>query len=103
LKKIFLNKLTQLFEKDFLKQAYAQAFSVKNIIKQKTGKDFFVQPIIVFSSSKAKMKFGFNKIKGVYVINRIWLSKLILEKENTLKEGDIEVIADIIKRSNIKN
>lgn len=86
----------ELFEKDFLKQAWAEAFSVRDVLKQKTGETYFVQPVIAFSNPRAKMKFGFNKIKGVYVINRKWLSNLILKEKGTLKVEEIDKIADII-------
>ncbi len=93
----------KLLEKDFLKQSWAEAYSVKNLLKQKIGRDFFVQPVIVFSNSRAKMKFGFNKVRGVYIINLNWLSKLVLRGEYALKTEDVEAITDIIEQSNIKD
>ena len=71
------------FEKDFLKQAYAEAMKLKESIKTKTGIDVFVQPILVFSSRYAKMRLGFNQIKGVYVIQKRWLNKLITQPNNS--------------------
>lgn len=98
-----LRKNGELLEKDFIKQAWAEAFSVKNFLKEKLGREIFIQPVIVFSNTKAKIKFGFKMIKGVYIIGLKWLNKLVLNDENTLKTEEIEKIADIIKQYNIKD
>lgn len=98
-----LTRDEELFEKDFLKQAWAEACLVRDLLKQKFGQDFTVKPVIVFSSPDAEIKFGFNQINGIYVIGLRWLKKLVLGGKDTLKTGDIEVIADIIEKSNIKD
>lgn len=67
------------FEKNFIKQAWAEALSAKEFISKKLGTNILVQPIIVFTNPGAKLNFGLRKIEGVYTIGLPWLNKLILE------------------------
>lgn len=94
----------ELFEeRDILKQAWAEAYSVKNLLKRELNRDFEVQPVIVFSSPDAEMRFGLNKQKGVFVINLRWLKGLVEGEKNTLRKDEIDKIADIIGKHNIKD
>lgn len=63
----------------FLKQAYAEAKTLQDLIKAKLNLDINVQPVLIFSNKFAKVRFGFNKQRGVYVIQKAWLNKLITE------------------------
>lgn len=89
----------ELFEKDFLKQAWAEAYSVRDFLKLKINQDYFVQPVIVFSSPYAKMKFGFKKVDGVYVVNLRLLIDLILGRKGTFEVNEIDKIFNVIKGS----
>lgn len=85
---------------NFLKQAYAEAKTLQDLIKAKLNLDIYVQPVLVFSNKFAKVRFGFNKQKGVYVIQKAWLKKLLIEthvqsldNENAQKiKGILEVV-----------
>jgi hypothetical protein len=66
-------------EKDFLSQAYAEAKTLEEIIKSKTNLSINVQPVLVFSNKFAKVRFGLSKQKGVYVVQKAWLNKLLVE------------------------
>jgi len=59
-------------KKDFLKQVKSEALQIHNFLKQKTGLDIFVKPILVFSGY-ASMSFGLRPIDGVYVIGKSFL------------------------------
>ena len=67
------------FEKDFLGQSYAEAKTLEDIIKSKVELDIRVQPVLVFSSKFTKVGLGLSRYKGVYVVQRGWLNKLITE------------------------
>jgi hypothetical protein len=41
--------------------------------------DINVQPVLVFSNKFAKVRFGLNQQKGVYIIQKAWLKKLLTE------------------------
>lgn len=89
----------ELFEeKDFFKQAWAEAYAFRDFLKQKVNHEFLVQPVIVFDSLDTELHFGFNKIKGVYVIHADWLRRLILNTFlERLETSLIEQVADVLK------
>lgn len=66
-------------EKDFLGQAYSEAKTLQKLIKSNLGLDIRVQPVLVFSDKYAKVRLGLNKYKGVYVVQKAWLTKLLTE------------------------
>lgn len=70
------------FEKNFLGQAYAEAKTLEELVKSKTNLDIRVQPVAVFSNKYAKVRLGLNPYKGVYVIQKEWLIKLLTETRN---------------------
>lgn len=77
---------------DFIKQAHAQMYAVKDRIRDRLGREMFVQPIIVFSSQKARLRFGLRKQKGVYVIGKTWLADLLTGGYTRLSASQIENI-----------
>jgi hypothetical protein len=80
------NRLLQnghVMEKDILNQVWAENYAVRDLIKSKTGIDITPQPVIVFSSPHASLHFGFNKVKGVYVIGKKWINDLITQHLTT--------------------
>jgi hypothetical protein len=71
------------FEKNFLGQAYAEAKTLQERIKSELGLNIPVQPVLVFSSKWAKVRLGLKEYKGVYVIQKGWLIKLLTETHNS--------------------
>jgi hypothetical protein len=65
--------------KKFLAEAREEAEAARNLIKEKLNILIKVQPVLVFSNSKADVKYRFYKIEEVYVVQKNWLSKLISE------------------------
>ncbi len=63
-------------EKDFLKQSKSGAIRLNHYIKDLTGQDIYVTPVLVFSSPGARVKFLLNKINGVYVVQKRYLDKV---------------------------
>ena len=78
------------FEKDFLKQAYAEAIFLREHLKNNLNLEIEVQPVLVFSSQKAMMRFGFQKIKGAYVIQKRWLNKLITQPNSNFLSEEVK-------------
>jgi len=66
-------------EKDFLKQSYAEAKYLGDLIKSKLSLEIKVQPVLVFSNKFAKVRLGMNTYRGVYVVGKSWLNKLLTE------------------------
>lgn len=59
-----------------------------------------VNPVLVFASKKAKMHFGLNKQKGVFVIGAEWLLKLVQNQNlgHTLSPEQCVSIRDELKK-----
>lgn len=88
------------FDKDYIKQAWAEALSVRDLLRKAGMEDCEVQPIICFCYSK--VRFGQNKIQGVYVVGSSWLNNLIETKgEQSLTKYTVESVADIIRSASI--
>ena len=82
-------------EKDFLKQAKAEAKSISEYLEKEIGADHWVSPVLAFSNLGAKMHFGLNPVGGVFVVQKGFLLKVFLEnkreamaKETLLKIED---------------
>jgi hypothetical protein len=85
-------------DKDFLGQAYAEAKTLQEIINSKVGLNVPVQPVVVFSNKYAQARFGLKQYKGVYVIRKDWLIKLITEnRKNYLNNEQIEKIGKLLR------
>lgn len=75
-------------EKNILKQAMDEAMDLHTYLKKRMNKEFFIVPTLVFSSKWTSVRFGFNKRKGVYVIQKRFLNELILKNEGRLSLED---------------
>lgn len=92
--KISVNGFTS--GKDFLKQAKSESKSLHEFLK-KNGFGIWVKPILVFSG-KATMHFGLNPVDGVFVVQKDFLLKVILEtQKEELSEDTLLVIEEKIK------
>jgi len=80
--------------KRFLHQTMNGALHLHDYILQTTGKDFFVNPVLVFS--RADVRFGLRPVNKVYVIGKTYLEKLILSGEKSLSENDILLVRDVL-------
>lgn len=62
------------FEKDFLKQAWAECFAVREILAKWDVKELKAEPLIIFSNAFVKVR---EKANGVAVINLKFLSTFL--------------------------
>ncbi len=76
-------------EKDFIRQAYAEAKTLNDLIRSKLDIEIKVQPVLVFSNKFAKVRLGMKTYNGVSVIGKEWLKKLITETNIQLLDQDI--------------
>jgi hypothetical protein len=82
--------------KDFLKQAKSESKSLHEFLKN-NGVEIWVKPILAFSG-KATIHFGLNPVDGVFVVQKDFLLKVILETQKEELSGDtLLVIEDKIK------
>ncbi|MES2985868.1 MAG: nuclease-related domain-containing protein [Patescibacteria group bacterium] len=77
------------FEKDILWQALNETMELHSFIKLQTNKDIFINPVLVFSNPKTHMRFGLEKIRGVYVINDKWIIELLTKPNGYFIDGDL--------------
>jgi len=83
-------------EKNFLSQAMSEAMDVHAFLREKTGLEAFVVPAIVFSSPRARVHFGKERLKGVYVIQKDWLLPLLQKYEHKEPLLNIELIGKVL-------
>lgn len=86
------------FEKDFLKQAYAESKYLSDYIHKSLGLMLPVTPILVFANKFTKLRFGMRPINGVYVIGTSWLLNLIQERQISLTPEQCIKVKDEIKK-----
>jgi len=93
-----LRRDSELLEKDFLKQVWAETYAVHDILKRELNNNFFVQSVICFSDIDAEMRFGLKPVKGVYVIGLNWLNKLILKSPTRLDSSTVNEVVKILEK-----
>ncbi len=86
------------FEKNLLNQVMGNALELNKYLISTTGKDFFVNPVLVFESEKAFMRFGFNKVKNVNIVQKRFLIELILKGNNNLSQEDLAILKDNLNK-----
>lgn len=84
----------------FVRQAWAEAYAVRDALRSALAKEYVVQPVVVFSNPRTKVRFGLNKQQGVFIIGIQWLRKLILEQSSgqRLAPDEIARIAEVLRR-----
>ncbi len=76
-------------EKNILSQVMSEAVDVHAFLLSELKEEYFVKPIIVFSSHSARIRFGNNDVKGVRVVGKKWLRKTILDNEVEKLSSDV--------------
>lgn len=87
---------SRFLEKNFLTQAMQQALRLNHYLEKEIGKNPFIHPVIVFSSERAMMQFGFKKLKGVQVVQTRFLIDLLLHETDTLSFEDIVAAKNVL-------
>ena len=84
------------FEKDFLKQAWAECFAVREILAKWDIKEPNAEPLIIFSNAFVKVR---GKANGVAVINLKFLPSYLERSQDRLTEGEAGRIFNRLRRS----
>ncbi len=86
------------FEKNFLKQVWAEAYALRDFLKEKLQRDFKIQPMLLFSSRGARLKFGKRPVNGVYIIGYDWLLDVLQQNTHqSLSPEIIELVTSTIR------
>ncbi|HAT68478.1 MAG TPA: hypothetical protein DCS20_02570 [Candidatus Yonathbacteria bacterium] len=79
-------------EKNFLKQAKGQAYSINDFIKTKIVEDLWIKPLIVFTSSVAYVRVGTTEVSGVHVLHGNNFIQFIQNQRVILSDSEIKKI-----------
>jgi hypothetical protein len=75
----------KVFEKDFLKQAWAECFAVREMLAKWEIKESTAEPVIIFSNAFVKVS---GKAKGAVVINLKFLPTFLERLPDRLNTGE---------------
>jgi hypothetical protein len=85
------------YEQKFLRQTMNEAMNLHNHLRQNIGKDYFVNPVLVFS--RASVRFGLTPVNKVYVIGKAFLKELILTGKKRLSQEEITNLKNQLLRA----
>ena len=87
-------------EKSFLDQAYAQKKKIEETLFNELGFNLTVRPVVVFENPNARVRFGLNQRRGIYVIGYDWLEKLIADSfpQNVYNYEKIEILYNVLNK-----
>lgn len=78
-------------EKDFINQTWSQTYHIKNLLKQKLGRDIPVNPVLCFTNAFVQVR---GTVKGVSVVNGGYLNTHIARQKPVLNKSEIaQVVA----------
>lgn len=86
----------QLFEKHFIDQVWSQVHALKYYIGRFDVKNY-IHPVICFSSPAARVRFGYKKQAGVYVIGLPWLLDLVQNNKRLYTSEQVQLIANVLR------
>lgn len=84
------------FEKDFIKQALAQAFSIRDLLTSHGIAVPKIQPVILFANAEVQVR---NQVRGVEIISRRYLSVYLERLQTRMPAKEAEKIFEILKLS----
>src|SRR3989344_640457 len=82
--------------KKHLWQAKGQALFLHNFFLEKIKKDYFINPMLVFSSFRARLKFGLKPQDNVIIVQKKFLIKAIMAPSEVLSEREIKELEDLL-------
>lgn len=81
-------------EKDFINQTWSQTYHIKNLLKERLGKDIPVHPLLCFTNAFVQVR---GTVKGVSVVNGGYLNTHIVKQKPFLDKTMIEQVTAILK------
>ena len=84
------------FEKDFIKQAWAQAFFIQDIIARQNISVPKPQPVILFANANVQVR---QQVRGVEIVSRRYFPAYLKRLPNRISASEAEKIFEILKSS----
>jgi len=81
-------------DKDFINQTWSQTYQLKSYLKEQTGKEYQVKPVLCFSKAFVQLR---QAVKGVAVVNAKFLNELLQRQKPQLSTDDIQSITAALK------
>lgn len=79
--------------KNFLNQAWRQAYQLRDFIKKHSSKEWNITPVLCFTRAFVKIR---QPIKGIAVVNGKYLSTYLSRQSKKLSSEDIEIVTRIL-------
>jgi hypothetical protein len=86
----------QPFEKDFIKQAWAEAYSIRDLLASHGISVPKPQPVLLFANAVVQVR---TQVRGVEIISRRYLPIYLKLLQNRLSANEAEKIFEILKLS----
>lgn len=83
----------QPFEKDFLKQAWAEAFSIRDLLISQGISAPKPQPVLLFANADVQVR---KQVRGVEIIGRRYLPLYLKRLRNRLSANDAKKIFEVL-------
>lgn len=84
------------FEKDFIKQAWAEAYSIRDLLTSYGMSAPKPQPVLLFANADVQVR---KQVRGVEIISRRYLPLYLRRLQNRLSPGEAEKIFELLKLS----
>ena len=84
------------FEKDFIKQAWAEAFSIRDLLTSHGISAPKPQPVLLFANADVQVR---QQVRGVEIISRRYLSVYLQRLQTRMTTKEAEKIFEILKSS----
>jgi Nuclease-related domain len=79
-------------KKNVINQAYAEKKNLQAYLATVGMSNIPIYPVVVFTNRRTKIRLGPKPIKGVYVIGKAWIQKMILEKSYILSQEQCNLL-----------
>ena len=86
----------QPFERDFTKQAWAQAFYIRDLLSSHGIRAPKPQPVILFANADVQVR---RQVRGVDIVSRRYLPLYLKRLQNRLSTSEVEKIFELLKSS----
>ncbi|MDD2272431.1 MAG: nuclease-related domain-containing protein [Desulfuromonadaceae bacterium] len=85
-------------DKDFINQTWSQTYQLKSFLKEQTGKEYQVKPVLCFSKAFVQLR---QAIKGVAVVNSKFLNELLQRQKPLLSSEDLKAVSAALKAKSV--
>ena len=91
-----LKREGQPFEKDFIKQAWAEALSIRDLLAGHGKSEPKPQPVILFTNAYVQVR---QQVRGVEIVGRRYFPAYLKRLPNRISASEAEKIFEILKSS----